>query len=67
MFSKNTDEYLTKKTSKRRPNLIEAEDGKEYVDKFLKTFLEQNITKKSLAILQDHQFLLENLKERYLI
>ena len=51
------------KTSKSKPNLIKTNDGKEYVNKIFKNFLEQIKTKIIFPIILGEQYLQNALIE----
>ena len=59
-----TDAFLQiVKTSKRKPNLLETDDGREYVNKVFNEFLNNINVKDILEILPSVLFLLKDLIE----
>ena len=57
----------TIKTTRRKPNLFESDDRKEYVNNIFSDFMERNISKKILAVLMRELFLLNALIKQYVI
>ena len=55
------------KSSNRKPNVLETDDGKEYVNKIFNEFLNNNKIKSILAILIKELFLQNDLIKQYVI